>query len=76
VFSLGAVLYTMLAGYHWTWDGDARRSVHVDPDIAQELRAILLTALEADPDRRFPSVGELRAVLAAHLEDIWPGRSW
>ena len=27
VFSLGAVLYTMLAGYHWTWDGDAGRSV-------------------------------------------------
>jgi len=76
VFSLGAVLYTMLAGHHWTWAGDARRSVHVEPDIAPELRKILLTALDADPDRRFPSVGDLRAALAAHLEDIWPGRSW
>jgi serine/threonine-protein kinase len=76
VFSLGAVLYTMLAGYHWTWDGDAGRSVRQDPDIAPELRTILLTALDADPDRRFPSVGELQAALAAHLEDIWPGRSW
>ena len=76
VFSLGAVLYTMLAGHHWTWAGDARRSVQVEPDIAPELRKILLTALDADPDRRFPSVGDLRAALAAHLEDIWPGRSW
>ena len=76
LFSLGAVLYTMLAGYQWTWDGDAGRSVDPDPDIAPELRTILLTALDADPDRRFPSIGELRVALAAHLEDIWPGRSW
>jgi len=76
VFSLGAVLYTMLAGHHWTWTGDARRSVQEDRDIAPELKMILLAALHAEPERRFPSAGELRAVLAAHLEDIWPGRSW
>ena len=76
VFSLGAVLYTMLAGHHWTWPGDARRSVQEDRDIPPELKMILLAALDAEPERRFPSAGELRAVLAAHLEDIWPGRSW
>ena len=76
VFSLGAVLYTMLAGYGWTWVANAHESVHADSDIAQELRAILLTALDDDPARRYPSIAELRAVLADHLERIWPGRAW
>jgi serine/threonine protein kinase len=74
LFSLGAVLYTMLAGYEWTWAADVGRCVHADPEIAPELKEILLTAVDADPDRRYPSVVELRAALAAHLEHGWPGR--
>jgi serine/threonine protein kinase len=76
LFSLGAVLYTMLAGYGSTWTADARTSIedagHVDPD----LKEILLTAVDPDPDRRYPSVRELHGALAAYLERIWPGRSW
>jgi serine/threonine protein kinase len=76
VFSLGAVLYTMLAGHHWTLASDVDRSVRDDPEVAPELKTILLTAVQADPDRRFSSVGEFRAALAAYLEGIWPGRTW
>jgi serine/threonine protein kinase len=76
LFSLGAVLYTMLAGYQWTWEAEAGASVAADRRIDPELRAILLTAVDPDPQRRYPSIGEFHAVLAAYLERIWPGRSW
>src|SRR5215470_4541308 len=36
VFSLGAVLYTMLAGFEWTWAADAGRSVQSDPEVSSE----------------------------------------
>lgn len=76
LFSLGAVLYTMLAGYEWTWTADVGRCIDADPEVAPELKEILLTAVDADPERRFPSVGEFRVALMTHLERIWPGRSW
>ena len=68
VFSLGAVLYTMLAGHHWAWTSDVARSVEADSEIRPELRKILLTAVDADPDRRFPSVDALCDALARYLE--------
>jgi len=74
LFSLGAVLYTMLAGFEWTWGADVGRSVRTDPEVAPELKEILLTAVDADPDRRYPSVVELRDALTAYFERIWPGR--
>jgi serine/threonine protein kinase len=76
LFSLGAVLYTMLAGYEWTWTTDVGRCVDADPEVAPELKEILLTAVDADPDRRFPSIVKLRVALTEYLERIWPGRSW
>lgn len=76
LYSLGAVLYTMLAGYHWTWGADLRQSIEDDAEVAPELKTILLTAVEIDPDRRFPSVVVFRSAVAAYLERIWPGRSW
>ena len=76
VFSLGAVLYTMLAGYEWTWVADVGRCVDADPDVASELKEILLTAVDADPGRRFQSIAEWRAALSAYVERTWPGWSW
>ena len=76
LFSLGAVLYTMLAGYEWTWAPDIGRCVNEDPEVAPELKEILLTALDSDPGKRFSSIAELRVALAAYLEHIWPGRAW
>jgi len=75
LFSLGAVLYSMLAGFDWTWTADISRSVGADSEVAPGLKKILLTAVDADPDRRYPSVVELRAALSAYLERVWPGRS-
>ena len=71
VFSLGAVLYTMFAGHQWTWVSEVGRSVEEDPEVTPELKRILLTAVDADPDRRFGSVGELGAALAEYLDSNW-----
>jgi serine/threonine protein kinase len=76
VFSLGAVLYTMLAGRQWAWEAAAGTCVEADRDLDPELAGILLTAVDPDPDRRHPTVEAFRAPLAAYLERIWPGRSW
>ena len=76
LFSLGAVFYTMLAGYQWTWHAAAATCVEADREIDPDLKRILLTAVDPSPDKRYPSTHEFRAVLAAYLERIWPGRSW
>jgi serine/threonine protein kinase len=75
VFSLGAVLYTMLAGYQWTWEGDVGTCVHGDRDIEPDLKRIVLASVDPDPDKRYPSMKELYTDLAAYLEGIWPGRT-
>jgi serine/threonine protein kinase len=76
IFSLGAVLYTMLAGYSRTWGVEMAASVDSDPDLDSDLKLILLTALDPNPNARYPSIREFHAALAAHLEKIWPGRTW
>lgn len=76
VFSLGAVLYTLVAGYQWTWEGAADVRVRGDNELDPELKGILLHAVEPDPGRRCSSVRELEAALGAFLERIWPGRTW
>jgi serine/threonine protein kinase len=75
VYSLGAVLYTMIAGYQWTWEVDLPARIQGDPDIDADLASILLTALNRDRDGRYHSVEDMCAALAAYLESIWPGRA-
>ena len=75
VFSLGAVLYTLIAGYGWTWDAELSRSIEADESIDGDLKSILLTAVEKDVDRRYQTVHVMHAALAAYRESIWPGRS-
>ena len=76
IFSLGAVLYTMLAGYGRTWGVEMGAAIPADPDLDADLKMILLKALAPDPDARYASIQEFHAALAAHLEKIWPGRQW
>ena len=76
VYSLGAVLYTLLAGYEWTWDAEAATCVAADSDLDHELKDILLRAVAAEPDQRHGSIAEMRDALGGYLETIWPGRSW
>jgi len=75
VFSLGAVLYTIIAGYEWTWRAELAASIEADAEIDADLRTILMTAVERDADRRYQSIQKMYAALAAYLESIWPGRS-
>ena len=76
VFSLGAVVYTMLAGYHWAASGEPRTRIEADRNLDPELRDILLKAVAPGPDERHESADDFGAALAAYLERIWPGRTW
>lgn len=76
LFSLGAVLYTLLTGFGWTSEGEADRCVAQDRELDPELRAALQAAVAVDPDDRCPSVAAFHEALAVYLERIWPGRSW
>lgn len=76
LFSLGAVLYTTLAGHRWTDQEGVSARVEADPDIDGELKDALLAAVDPVPDRRYPSVQEFQAALGVYLERIWPGRLW
>jgi len=74
VFSLGAVLYTMLAGYKWRRDVEAGKCLGGDRPLESDLEGVLLKAIDQEPEHRYPSIEEFRASLAAYLERIWPGR--
>lgn len=76
VFSLGAVLYTLIAGYEWTWSTELRAAIEAERDLDAGLATILLTAVDQDPGRRYQSIEAMDAALAAYLESIWPGRAW
>jgi serine/threonine protein kinase len=70
VFSLGAVLYTMLAGYTWTWDDDVWKRVQVDQHLDPELKRIVRKAVDPSPDNRHGSMDAFRADLAARLDKV------
>ncbi|MEP7303984.1 MAG: lipopolysaccharide kinase InaA family protein [Acidobacteriota bacterium] len=74
VFSLGAVLYTMLAGYKWRRDVEAGKWPGGDRPLDPDLEGILQKAIDQEPAHRYPSIEEFHASLAAYLEGIWPGR--
>jgi serine/threonine protein kinase len=76
VFSLGAVLYTMLAGYHWAASGEPRAAIETDRNLDSELRDILRTSVASAPAERHDSAAEFAAAVSGYLERIWPGRTW
>ena len=75
VFSLGAVLYTMIAGYQWTWGEEVSSSIAADREMDRDLQNILLTAVDRTPARRHQSIEIMCAAIDAHLESIWSARS-
>jgi len=74
IFSLGAVLYTMLTGFAWEWKGDAQTVIEADRELDPPLRELLLKAVARDPARRFASSPQFRDALAAYIERTFPGR--
>ena len=75
MLSLGAVLYTLIVGYGWTWDTELVPRIQNDAEIDRDLKTILMAAVEQDRDRRYQSIQQMSAALAGYLESIWPGRS-
>jgi serine/threonine protein kinase len=76
IFSLGSVLYTLLAGYRWSTRSDVRGRVAADDELDADLKDALLRAVDPNPDRRFATVEQFESALGAYLESIWPGRRW
>lgn len=76
VYSLGSVLYTLMAGYRWAAGVDVRTRVESEASLDDELKQVLGRAVEAEPARRFANAGAFAEALGAYLERIWPGRAW
>jgi serine/threonine protein kinase len=76
LFSLGAVLYTLVAGYEWTWRDEVATAIAADTALDAELRDVLQRATAADPGQRYPTAEAMQVALAGYLERIWPGRPW
>jgi serine/threonine protein kinase len=74
LYSLAAVLYTMIAGYEWTWGGELAAAVDGDRELDSDLRDVLREAVASDPDNRLSSVDLFATALRDYLERIWPGR--
>jgi serine/threonine protein kinase len=75
VFSLGAVLYTMIAGYQWTLGEEVSACIAKVREMDDDLRDILLAAVDRIPARRHQSIEIMCAALDHYLESIWPARS-
>jgi serine/threonine protein kinase len=76
VFSMGAVLYTMLAGYHWAAGGEPRKRIDSDRNLDAELRDVLLKAVAPSAAERYASAAEFGTALSGYLERIWPRQTW
>jgi serine/threonine protein kinase len=76
VFSLGAVLHTLLSGDLWVGQERLAPRIKADDTLDEELRQAMLKAVALDPAKRFRSMVEFEQALMSYLERIWPGRSW
>ena len=84
IFSLGSLLFEMLTGRR-LFAGDSEMSVldavregriqaprDLDPRLPLEVNALVLKALEKDPDDRFASAGEMQRELDAMVASLKP----
>jgi serine/threonine-protein kinase len=84
IYSLGAVLYEMVTGRK-VFDGDSsflvmqaqvesvpEPPIRLEPDIPPALNAAILTALEKDPQRRFPTAHAFHKAIEQCLGNTAP----
>jgi len=81
VYSLGATMFHLLTGADpqdnplLIFDFSKNpRPRQVAPSISTEMERVLMRAVEYKPEDRFRSAGEMRDVLAEHLEQLMSGR--
>jgi serine/threonine protein kinase len=82
VFALGAMLFEMVTGQHafkGSTEGELLINVTtksvpapstINPEIGERLDAIILKALEKDPQRRFGTAGEMLVALLEYREHV------
>lgn len=80
IYSLGATLFHLLTGADpqdnplLIFDFSKNpRPRQIAPSISTEMEMILMRAVEYKPEDRFRSAGEMRDVLAVHLEKLMSG---
>ena len=76
VFSLGAVLHTLVSGDLWVGHESIGPRIKADDTLDVELRDTLLKAVALRPSDRYRTVLAFQKALENYLEGIWPGRSW
>jgi len=81
IYSLGATIFHLLTGADpqdnplLIFDFSKNpRPRQIAPSISSEMERILMRAVEYKPEDRFRSAGEMRDVLADHLERLMSGR--
>lgn len=81
VYSLGATIFHLLTGSDpqdnplLIFDFSKNpRPRQIAPSVSSEMERILMRAVEYKPEDRFRSAGEMRDVLAEHLEKLMTGR--
>jgi tRNA A-37 threonylcarbamoyl transferase component Bud32 len=80
IYSLGATMFHLLTGsdpqdnplliFDFTKNPRPRQ---INPSLSSEMERILMRAVEYKPEGRFRSAGEMREVLANHLEKVRRG---
>jgi serine/threonine protein kinase len=75
VFSVGAVIYTLLTGFGWTWKGDVWACIEADAELEPALRDLLARAVAPDRSARYATMAALRDALTTHLDHAW-FKSW
>lgn len=70
LYAVGLVLYEMLTGQPYVRGRGTAR--HLNPDVPQSLNAIVVRALEKDPDRRYQTAAAmLRDLRDVHDQHMW-----
>jgi tRNA A-37 threonylcarbamoyl transferase component Bud32 len=75
IYSLGVVLWQLLAGRPLVLDDANSSPAQINPDVPAPLAAINLRAFDVDPARRFQSAGALQRSLAPYLPSASEARA-
>jgi serine/threonine-protein kinase len=75
IYSLGVVLWQLLAGRALELGDTASNPSKINPDVPPALAAVNLRSFDAGPARRYQSAHAMREALAPHLPETFDARA-